>query len=304
MENKNDKRTSTKKDLARDFLLLGVGDRIQSISFYEEKYQVSRGTIQNAMKSLINDGSLEIISYGRNGSYIKKIDYKKLQNDFGIGTLVGALTMPSSLTTKALVTALYKTLDVLDCNIVYSRNASERIKMLKQNKCDFTVCSMHSALKYSMIEDNIKILFNFGPNTYTSERVKIFTDKNKTDFDYNMRIAYDPKNDDYVDLMKEVVGKDSGYNFINIKTQQIPKAIKSGTIDAAIWAIDELQKSDENTFGSTKITLPTVVDYTTAVLIIRNNDSLTQGLLEKYINISNIIKLQYSVINNLMEPDY
>ena len=212
MENKNDKRTSTKKDLARDFLLLGVGDRIQSISFYEEKYQVSRGTIQNAMKSLINDGSLEIISYGRNGSYIKKIDYKKLQNDFGIGTLVGALTMPSSLTTKALVTALYKTLDVLDCNIVYSRNASERIKMLKQNKCDFTVCSMHSALKYSMIEDNIKILFNFGPNTYTSERVKIFTDKNKTDFDYNMRIAYDPKNDDYVDLMKEVVGKDSGIN--------------------------------------------------------------------------------------------
>ena len=298
-----DKLSLIKVELAKEFVLLNVGDRLESITYYENKFNVARGTIQNAIKSLCDDKAISIIAKGRNGTFLQNIDYGKLQNDFGIGSLIGAFTMPASITTKGLATAFYKTLGSLDCSIVYARNAKIRIKMLQEGKCDFTVCSMHSAEKYLENNRHIKLLFNFGPYTYLSESILIFRDKEKKKLEPHMRIGYDPDNDDYTSMI-DFVSKDiKNLQFVEVKNQKIPEALQKGLIDVGVWAKADIQNFDFE-FGFAKINSAYILDFTTAILLIRNNDSLTEKLLGKYINISAVVKTQYSVVNGLLDADY
>src|SRR5699024_12877675 len=50
------------------------------LSYYQEEYGVSRGTIQNAFRYLKEAGAVELVSHGHMGTYIEKIDYVKLQD--------------------------------------------------------------------------------------------------------------------------------------------------------------------------------------------------------------------------------
>ena len=118
-----------------------------------------------------------------------------------------------------------------------------------------------------------------------------------------MRIAYDSENDDYVGLMNFLLDNNKKYNLVETKTQRILKALRDNLVDAGMWSIDDAKTIDMN-LGIAKITTPDVIDYTTAVLLVRSDDFLTQSLLEKYINISRVIKTQYEVVNGLREPDY
>ena len=65
----------TIRELALSLLSKNVGERIQSISRYQEEFQVSRGTIQNAICYLKEVRAVELVSCGHLGTFIEKIDY-------------------------------------------------------------------------------------------------------------------------------------------------------------------------------------------------------------------------------------
>lgn len=67
----------TIRELALSLLSKNVGERIQSISRYQEEFQVSRGTIQNAICYLKEVRAVELVSCGHLGTFIEKIDYEK-----------------------------------------------------------------------------------------------------------------------------------------------------------------------------------------------------------------------------------
>ena len=73
------KKGVTISNVASSLLSRNAGDRIPPISYYQEEYGVSRGTIQNAFRYLKEAGAVELVSHGHMGTYIEKIDYVKLQ---------------------------------------------------------------------------------------------------------------------------------------------------------------------------------------------------------------------------------
>ena len=80
--------------LAQDLLSRGEGDRIPPISEYQERLQVSRGTIQNALSYLTESGAVRLCRRGHLGTYIETLDYRKLQECCLNKELLGSMPLP------------------------------------------------------------------------------------------------------------------------------------------------------------------------------------------------------------------
>ena len=65
--------------LALDLLTRQEGERIPSISEYQEKFQFSRGTVQNALAFPKESDAVELVSRGHLGTFIDRLDYRRLQ---------------------------------------------------------------------------------------------------------------------------------------------------------------------------------------------------------------------------------
>ena len=96
--------------LALDLLSKNTGDRIQPISEYQEKFGVSRGTVQNAFTYLKECGAVVLEHHGHQGTYIEKLDYHKLQENCMRKELLGIMPLPYSLTYEGFATAMNLTL--------------------------------------------------------------------------------------------------------------------------------------------------------------------------------------------------
>ena len=69
------KKGVTISKLALNLLSKDVGDRIAPISYYQEEFQVSRGTMQNAFNYLKDIGAVTLAHHGHQGTYIEALDY-------------------------------------------------------------------------------------------------------------------------------------------------------------------------------------------------------------------------------------
>ena len=63
--------------LAQDLLARKKGDRIPSISEYQEKLGVSRGTIQNGLNYLKEHQAVILMSRGHMGTFVEFLDYRR-----------------------------------------------------------------------------------------------------------------------------------------------------------------------------------------------------------------------------------
>ena len=138
-----------------DLLSKNTGDRIQPISEYQEKFGVSRGTVQNAFTYLKECGAVVLEHHGHQGTYIEKLDYHKLQENCMRKELLGIMPLPYSLTYEGFATAIYSELDELNFNM-----ASKHVLLLadesKDGICDgMKVAYDSKSLDQSRITDNI-----------------------------------------------------------------------------------------------------------------------------------------------------
>lgn len=290
-----------KAEISRELMLLNVGDKLRPVSDYQYDFKVARGTIQKAIQSLCDDKTIQLDSNGRNGSLITFIDYVKLQHNFIDGPIIGALTIPSTIVPQGLITALNRAFEPLECDLIYARKSETRLQMLSTDKCQFVVCSLYSAKKYLKRYRDLKILFNFGPYTYMSEHVLVFHDKNAKKITSGMKVGYDPTSLDNKDIIDYIVSKTSKVELVPIKARNTIKLLKEGYIDVGLWTKDDII---DDTLGVEMINSSYIMDFTTAVLIIRSKDTFTESLLNKYIDPSEIIKVQYQVKNKQIPVDY
>ena len=113
--------------LAQDLLARQEGERIPSISEYQEKLQVSRGTIQNGLAYLKESGAVNLVSRGHLGTFIESLDYRRLQECSFNKELTGIMPLPYSLCYQGLATALYRALSAYAFNLLYARGAESRL---------------------------------------------------------------------------------------------------------------------------------------------------------------------------------
>ena len=290
--------------LAREFLKYKVGDRIPTITEWCEKLNIARGTMQNALKSLVRNKAIRIDTKGHVGSYLVQKDVEILLKLAGISSIVGVMPLPYSKRYEGLASGLLVTMENhynIPVSMAFMRGSKNRVSMLKSNRYDFAILSSLAAKR--MIEKgvNIKIVMLFGPNTYLSEHVIIFHDKRVRSIADGMKIGLDFDSLDQKELTeKACCGKKIEY--INIEYSQIIEHVLNGDIDAAIWNKDEIM---DKYIHINYQPLPKNGDVASeAALVCDENHLEIATLLKEIIDPEVVINIQKLVLEGKITPSY
>lgn len=291
--------------LAQDLLTRQAGDRIPSISEYQEKLQVSRGTIQNGLAYLKENGAITLISRGHLGTYIEQLDYRRLQECSFNKELLGSMPLPYSLSYQGLATALFQVLSPYAFNLVYARGSESRLKLLGSDVCQFTICSRYAAQEAIRCHSDIEIALDLGPGTYLTRHVLIFRDPAKDRIESGMRVAYDRASLDHRHLTEMFTAGIRNITFVELKAHQTIRAVREGQIDAGVWNLDEIVESGYEDLNV--VPIPQFTDsvaFSSAVLVIKRGDENMAQLLRQHLDPETVRDIQTAVKESRIPADY
>lgn len=291
--------------LALDLLTRQEGERIPSISEYQEKFQFSRGTIQNALAFLKESAAVELVSRGHLGTFIESLDYRRLQECSFNKELLGTMPMPYSLCYQGLATALYHSLSPYAFNLLYARGAESRLKLLTTGVCQFTVCSRHAAEEAIRHRTEVEIAVDLGPGTYLSQHVLVFREPGKNAIERGMRVACDRASMDHRHLTEMMCAGVRNVKFVELKAHQTVSAILAGQVDAGVWNLDDILESGYEGLNVVPIHNASGFDaFTSAALVIRRGDENMAQVLRQYVQPAAVLGVQEAVRAGTTPADF
>lgn len=292
--------------LAKDFFLKNKGERIDTISDYAERYNTGRGTIQSAISFLNEHQAVELESKGHLGSFIVDLDYNLLWKIADLGMIMGLLPLPYSLRYEGLATGLNQEFKKTDFNysIAYTRGAEKRLKVLNSDNYDFIVLSKFAAKNYKD-RDQFEILLEFGPASYLSKHVIVFSDPKSKRIEDGMKIGLDSTSIDHK-VLTELESQNKDVEFIELTYMKIMEHIKNKTIDAAIWNYDEIKDLENINFINlqNKSSVIKNEEISNAVILVNKNSKMIKKILMNTIDPQKVIKVQKKVYNHKLIPEY
>ena len=288
--------------LALDLMSRNAGDRILPISEYQDKFGVSRGTIQNAFACLKECNAVILENHGHQGTCIKKIDYKKLQENCMRREILGIMPLPYSVTYEGFATAMYLQFAPLNFNMAYARGAVGRIELVESGTYHFAVCSQYAAEQSIKEGRQIEEAINFGPGSFLSRHVLLLSDPRYDSIQDGMRVAYDSSSIDQSCITRNIIhGKK--VTLVPIRTQQTVNSLMAGIIDAGVWNYDDIQ---EHSHEQLNVIFLDDSDYnylfSTAVMVIRKEDEYLKTLLKKYVSVPKVVDIIREVREKKREP--
>ena len=291
--------------LAQDLLTRQEGERIPSISEYQEKLQVSRGTIQNGLSYLKDSGAISLVSRGHLGTFIEGLDYRRLQECSFNKELTGIMPLPYSTCYQGLATALYGALSHYAFNLLYARGAESRLKLLRTGVCQFTVCSRYAAEEAIRHREDVQIAVDLGPGSYLTSHVLVFREPGKTAIGSGMRIAYDRASVDHRQLTELLCAGVRNVKLVELKAHQTVRAIQDGEIDAGVWNLDDIMESGYKGLNIVPIRqFQDLSAFSSAVLVIRREDETIAQLLRQCVQPGAVQRIQSAVRAGTLPADY
>ena len=291
--------------LAQDFLTRKKGDRIPSISEYQEKFGVARGTIQNSLNYLKERKAVTLISRGHMGTFIEELDYHRLQECSFNKEILGSMPLPYTKCYQGLATALFRVMSPYAFNLVYARGSESRMKLLKANVCQFSVCSLYAAEASIRNRDNVEIALDLGPGTYLTRHMLVFREPGKETIENGMRVAYDRDSMDHRHLTKMMIGSTQGVELVEMKAHQTVKAIQSGQVDAGVWNWDDIQESGYKDLNMVPIPITSeTAKYSSAAFVVSKENQEIAQLLRQVIRPEVARQIQQSVRDGKIDADY
>ena len=288
--------------VAQILLNVPVGEKIPTVLELSNKTSLANGTVHHGLKTLTEVKAVKIVSRGHMGSYLVEKDYKKLLEILGIKYLVGAMPLPYTKRYEGLASGLISSMENgynIPVNISYMRGSKNRITMVVYERYDFAITSKLAASQYISNHDDIRILLDFGPYTYTSNHAIMFHNENDKEIKDGMNIGVDRTSIDQMALIKQEC-KNKKVKYVELEYSHIIEHVAKGDIDATIMNLDEV--ADRHL----KINYVPIknenLDNTTAVLIVKNNGK--GGLLQKIIDPNSVLSIQKQVLEGKIEPSY
>ena len=292
--------------LSNYFIYTQVGDKIPSVQEFSEEFEVGRGTVQAAMKHLVESNTINYVSQGRNGSYVTLINYEELLKVTHKGYIVGMMPIPRSKIFEGLATGVLNCFKLADIDMYFTfmTGSENRIRALLKNKCDFVIISKYAYQEINKdrsIARHIMKALSLGKNSFIDSHV-VIRKKGKKQKGV-LRVGYDFSSKDQIDI--------TNYYYRNRKIEKIPLNYSSVTslfnhdkIDEIIWSADNIIL--ENDYLESKIIegFTRNKSETEAVIIVRSNDSLVKKALELYVDGKCVKEIQKKVCDELLPPKY
>lgn len=292
--------------IAAELYLLSVNDRLPIMNELQEKYGLSRGTVQNALSFLKSEEAIKTKSRGHLGTFIEEIDYKKLQSYANADRLIGTMPLPYSKLYEGLATGLYTMFNDqhIKLNLAFIRGAKERIEASESGTYDFAVVSRFAADEEIRNGRDIAIVLSFGPSSYLSKHVLVFSDKEKTAIEDGMKIGIDEDSLDHYHLTKDLV-ENKKVTLVNYPANQLIHAIREREIDAGVWNYDEIVEKGYSDLKIVDIPVQSYhVSISEAVVVCSKERLMIQSLFKKNISIEQMHDIQRKVKTGQMVPRF
>ncbi|MHC5229003.1 GntR family transcriptional regulator YhfZ [Enterococcus sp. LJL99] len=292
--------------LASDLLQLKKGDRILSISDYQEKYDTARGTVQNALNYLKAEGAITLKSHGHLGTFIEAIDYSILQGYALSESILGTMTLPYSTLYEGMATGIYEAFKdhAINLNLAYIRGSKERIRSISNKTYRFAVVSRFAAKQAITQNEPLEIVVDFGEHTYLSEHILMFSSEDKKMIETGMRVAIDYSSLDQQLLTQRLIeGKE--VQLVEMQGHQIMHSLNRQLIDAGVWNYDEIRDKNYQTIHYSELHEGDLeLDMSAAVIVCHEEDHSMKAVFQKSIDKNKILTIQSEVKNGTIIPRY
>ncbi len=288
-------------NISKVFLDVNIGDRLESIPKYSEKFGLSVGTIQKAFKFLEDEKFVTLEKKGHLGTIVKNIKYEKLFNYAGIDKIVCVMPLPYSKRYEGLATGLKKSFSdkKIDFYFAHMGGAEIRIDFLESGIYDFAIVSKLAAEQAIKLGKKIEIIFEFGKNSYVEKHVLLKAHKNPI-----KKIGIAPKSQDQFLLTMDYFKNKNEIEIVEIDYNKIPELLKRGIIDATIWNLDEIEEQNMKIEYEELSNKELVSLANEAVLITAENDSFLKNIVKKVIDKEYILQVQKDMLEDKIYPSY
>lgn len=289
--------------LAKNLIKIPIGGRLPTVNDLSAENEIPVGTVHNALKTLIDSDAIKIVSKGHMGSYLVDKDIKKLLHLIGVRYLFGAMPLPYTRRYEGLASGLISQMENsydIPVNLAYMRGSKTRIVMLTSGRYDFAIVSKVAAEEYIKQYNDVSIVIDFGPYSYTSQHVIMFHDKNIKEIKDGMKIGVDRSSIDQL-KMTEKACEGKNVEFVEVQYSRIIENVIDGSIDATVMNIDEAidKKMDVN-----YVPIDVGLENTTAVLVVDSNRSEIIDLINAILDKKQVLAIQKHVLDGKIQPSY
>ena len=290
--------------VSKELLKYSVGERIPTVSEFVDSLSLARGTVQNAIKTLVDHEAVRIESKGHLGSYLVKKNMRVLLKFAGVRMLLGTMPLPYSRRYEGLASGLIASMENnydLPINLAYMRGSVNRISMVLHKRYDFAVVSRYAANYFiEKYPDKIEIVVGFGAGSYLSNHVIMFHNPNIREIQDGMKVGIDSASIDQKELT-QFVCQGKNVEFIEIEYSRIIERVISGDIDATVMNIDEA--NDKHVKIHTKSIQQVNKDNTEAVLVVARENEIST-LIKELVDVETVLNIQRLVLEEKITPSY
>ncbi len=297
------KNASTIIFLSKIFMQLEIGDKLPTFEQLSKDIGVARGTIQNSLKIIQDEGAITIHARGHMGTFLVEKDTKKLVQLADMRSLLGAMPMPYSKIFEGLATGLISTLKNkygIPVNMAYMRDASERINAMLEGNYDFVVLSKASAIHPAHDDRDIYIAIDLGPQSYMTGYVLVFAKDGEKSIQNGMRVGVANGLAEH----EKIIGNlcvDKQVEIVKVEYDKVLQSLKNKEIDVTVWNKDEI---NDLLIQVNTVALNYVEHTTTAVILVDKNRPELIKLLQEIVDVEMVRSIQTAVIQGDMQAKY
>ncbi len=296
--------------IAREAILLDLGDRMRTVDDYVEMFDVSRGTVQKALSRLEDSGAVSIEKRGVLGSFLNNRDRDILWHEADWGHLTGAGAIPRTRRQESLASAIYTAFEEaeLPFSLAYLQGAIHRVQGLLANQYDFVLASKSAAeLIVQEYGDKIKIAIVLEPYSYLTGYTIVT--RVGDDPKSAKRIGIDPNSPDHAVVARRVFGErveNGEADFVELHFTKMPRAVEAGRIDAFVFNVDVM----DYVFNVPPVDLHDIpfdldlADLTRAVVLTSTNNYRMDDLLRDILRPDSLAAIQQDVLDGKRLPHF
>ena len=292
------------REIAIRLIPLDVGDKSPTLAHMEKETGFSRGTMQAAVQYLRATEAVDFQFCGTKGSVITQLNRVKLMDAAGFSHLIGVMPLPYSKKYEGLATGIYSCMNGagVQTNLAFMRGSDNRLRALKEGRCDFAVMSELTGSYYLEKGEPVRMVLNLGDFTYVDEHVVLVRD----DFDgclNGLRVGVDNSSIDQR-MMTASFFEKYKVEYVPLIYSDIINSLHSKRIDAAVWNYDNLDFAS-NHLAYLPINRNGVqIADTRAVVLCAANNELVVSVFEKCLDASAIRECQKGVLSGAVMPRY
>ncbi len=286
------KHTYITSRLARMFLISKEGDSIPTINDLTQIFSVGSGTVQNAIQQLKREAAVEIETRGFLGSYITKLDYRKLWELSDFGVLLGLCPLATNAKIPGIADGIHKCFAMLDIHIhiAFMPGSINRIDTLINEKSDFVVMSELAYLQAKKEQEPIEKVLDLGERTYAhNEEFALLVLKKKypKNLPSNCVVGINKYSYDDMTLM-ENLSEEIDIQIICKESFELMNGLKAEEMDAIVVHTSE-NDIDEKEFQLYPLTqFQSIGDMIkkaeNAVVVVRDDNNELRKILARRIN--------------------